>query len=159
MYTEPMDPIINSIAIGAVMLVLSTCVAGLVALFTRLRKIEQEQAKLGMQVEPLWSVVQAKMVKDLTHPHVEFHEADDLLAKLDDGTIEPAERARLLQLMEERVTDPNPKIGLEERSTAGAMAFVMKKVEEDEAIPPPTVEVKMVAVKVDTEKPLDPPEL
>lgn len=131
--------------------ILGICIALLAtavgALYTRLRTAETTLAKLTTQVEPLWGVVQSKMIKELHHPHRVFREADGLLVKLDDGTITAEERAQLLELMERRIVDPNPDITLSERKTAGGLAFVMEKVQAEEASNHPMKEIKVVGVK------------
>lgn len=126
---------------------MAASVAGVVALFSRVRKLEADAVRMATQVQPFWAVVQEKMVKDLTHPSKEFHEADGLLAKLKDNEITEDERATLLELMEHRVVDPNPKVGLSERETAGGLAFVMRKVEEEAASVAPIAEVQVVGIK------------
>lgn len=117
------------------------------ALYARIRHLETEMAKLNKPVELLWGVVQSKMIKELHHPHTEFHQADKLLVKLDEGTIAPHERAELLELMEQRIVDPNPQITLSERKTAGGMAFVMEKVQQQEASDAPLKAIAIVGIK------------
>lgn len=142
-----MDETLKTVLISFVGILLAAAVGGVIALYARVRKLEGQILVMATQVQPFWAVVQEKMVKDLTHPAKEFHEADALLAKLKDKEIDAEERARLLELMEHRVIDPNPKIALSERETAGGLAFVMRKVEEEEASAAPIAEVQVVAIK------------
>jgi hypothetical protein len=149
-----MNPTIKTILISLLTVFASALLAGVVALYGRVRKLEDSAAKTETKIEPFWAVVQAKMAKDLTHPSAEFHIADDLLAKLVDETLTPAERTQLLELMEARMVDPNPKVGAAERETAGGMAFVMRKAEAEAANSRPPDDVKMVAIQ--QEKSLEP---
>ena len=145
-----MDPTVKTILLSFTGIlfaaVIGAFIAGYKTLYGRIRELETNQARIETQVQPLWAVVQQKMVKDLTHPSAEFHEADELLAKLQSGEIDDDERVLLLKLMENRVVDPNPKVGLLERETAGGMAFVMRKVQEEAASSAPN-EIQVVAVK------------
>lgn len=142
-----MDQTLKTVILSCAAILFAAMVAGVIALFSRVRKLEADAVKIATQVQPFWAVVQEKMVKDLTHPSKEFHEADGLLAKLKDNDISDNERAKLLELMEHRVIDPNPKVGLSERETAGGLAFVMRKVEEEAASAAPIAEVQVVAIK------------
>lgn len=150
-----MDETLKTVLLSCVGILFAACVGGVVALFSRVRKLEADAVKIATQVQPFWAVVQEKMVKDLTHPSKEFHEADALLAKLKENEIRADERALLLELMEQRVTDPNPKVGLSERETAGGLAFVMRKVEEEAASSAPIAEVQVVAIKESPHKETD----
>lgn len=139
-----MDPTLKGIIIALGLMLASAALAGIASLYKRVRALEAEATKVKTQVEPLWTMVQSRLAKDLTHPSKEFHVADGLLKKLVDETITDDEREELLRLMEERITDPNPKVGVIEREKAGAMAFVMRRAKEDQSAP--VTEVRMVAI-------------
>lgn len=142
-----MDPTFKTILLSCAAIVFTAMVAGVVTLYSRVRRLEEDAVKIATQIQPFWAVVQEKMVKDLTHPSAEFHEADELLARLKENALNTKERELLLRLMEQRVIDPNPKVGLSERETAGGLAFVMRKVQEEEASAAPIAEVQVVGIK------------
>lgn len=133
--------------VPVLLILLTTALAAIGALYRRVRMLEAGAVKVATQVEPLWSMIQAKMARELTHPSREFHVADDLLVTLVEGDISETGRQRLLDLMEQRVTDPNPKIGVLERETAGAMAFVMRRAQEEKETSAPVEELKLVEIR------------
>lgn len=94
----------------------------------RVAVLEQEVAILKTQMSPLWSSVQSQIARDLTHPHPQFAEMDELLQRLENLTITDAERVRLGLLLEERILSTDPEISEDERASAKLLKGVMKKV-------------------------------
>lgn len=119
------------------------------ALADRLGKIEAQLGILGTQVSPLWAAVQSKIVKDLTHPSVQFHEMDELLRRLDALTITDLERARLDYLLKERRVSTDPEVTAIERKKANVMIDIMDLVLDEAAADSPIAEVKLVGIADD----------
>lgn len=95
---------------------------------TRIADLEQQMAVVSTQVSPLWAAVQSKIARDLTHPHPQFKEMDELLRQLEALKITDAGRVRLGLLLEQRIISTDPAITDEERESAKIMKVVMRKV-------------------------------
>jgi len=95
---------------------------------TRISDLEKRVAELSAQVSPFWSAIQAKIIKDLTHPSPQFAPMDRLLAKLLSLQITPLEHRVLDRLIEERIVSTDPEITEEEKSSAKILKLVIPKV-------------------------------
>ena len=108
------------------------------------KEVDKNMAVLLTQVSPLWAAVQSKIAKDLTHPHVQFKEMDELLRQLEAMEITDDGRERLHELLRERSTSQDPEVSDEERNSARLMIGIMEKVVAEAADPSPITEVVTV---------------
>jgi len=95
------------------------------ALVKRIEALEIAMTEIKTPVELLWAVVQAKLIKDLTHPSPQFHEMDQLMRELKTLEITEQGRARLAFLMDERIVSGDPQVGEEEKVSARLMKDVL----------------------------------
>jgi hypothetical protein len=104
--------------------------------YSRMRTMELKMVELGTQVSPLWAQVQARIAKELHHPHLRYKEMDKLLEKLEAKplTLADGERTRLKELLSIRAVDTHPDITPQQRSSAALMLGVMDKVLEETAL-------------------------
>ena len=101
------------------------------ALLVRLEALERQLLVMSTQLSPMWAGVQARISADLTHPHPQFAEMDELLRKLEALTITEADRRRLRELLVERAASNDPAVSQEERESAQLMIGVMAKVRQE----------------------------
>lgn len=99
-----------------------------VSIDNKLASLELQIVALNTQISPFWAAVQTKIAKDLTHPHIQFKEMDELLLELENLTITINGRARLLELINERIISIDPKVSQSEKNSAKIMKIVMEKV-------------------------------
>jgi hypothetical protein len=97
----------------------------------RVAELEKEVLILKTQVQPFWTVLQEKMVRDLLHPHPQFFEMDELMRQLNALTITDEGRARLGVLIEERIVSTDPAVSEDEKETARHFKWAMGKVLEE----------------------------
>lgn len=90
--------------------------------------LREQLASLETQVSPLWAAVQAKIIRDLTHPSPQFQEMDELMRRLAALKITEAERVRLSSLLEERIISNDPEVSDDEKESARLMKVIMEKV-------------------------------
>lgn len=93
-----------------------------------LQKIKEEQIVINTKMLPMWAAVQARLIKDLTHPHPQFKSMDKLLQKLGNLEITESERIKLDMLLDERMVSDDPEISSDEKDSASIMKAVMRKV-------------------------------
>lgn len=119
--------------ITALFVLLATIVG---ALYARLRKLERQTDINTTQLSPLWKQVEARIAKELHHPHPRYEQMDRLLEKLGavPVTITDDERSTLKELLKQRSLDMHEDITNEQRSSAALMIGVMDKVLEETAI-------------------------
>ena len=103
------------------------------AILARLDAVEHMVTELQTKVSPLWAAVQSRIITDLTHPHPQFAEMDDLLTKLDALELTAKESARLNVLLEKRITSNDPAVSDEEKESAKLMRGVMAKAISERA--------------------------
>jgi hypothetical protein len=120
----------SQLLVGLIVAALSGFTSLLVMLYLnisgRLRLMEIGLATVNTQVSPLWAQVQSKVAQELHHDDPRYAEMDGLLERLIALKITTAERARLKQLLVQRVVDPT--VGAEEQKSAKLMIAVMEKV-------------------------------
>lgn len=118
----------------------------------RLTVIDSQMAMLMTQVSPLWAAVQSKIAKDLTHPHAQFQEMDELLRDLEAMKLSTAGKARLLVLLEERIHSTDPLVTEQEKESARLLEGVMEKVLEEAEDDAPLVDLKVIGEKEQADK-------
>jgi hypothetical protein len=123
-----MNSTLASVMIVAFGVILAAIIAYCVSVNSQLRQITIKLTELGTQVSPLWASVQARIARDLHHPHPRYLEMDGLLEKLEALSITPHERERLKILLLERSTDTHPDITDAQREKAKLMIQVMNIV-------------------------------
>jgi hypothetical protein len=123
-----MDHAVTTLIVGVVIVILTAILAYTVRINDRQREQGEDIATLKTQISPLWQMVQAKITKDLHHPHPRYLEMDTLLEKLDALTITDNERLRLKVLLKERAQDMHADITPEQRISAEILLPVMDRV-------------------------------
>lgn len=101
------------------------------ALVDVVHEMRRDIVELQTKITPFWGVVQAKIIKDLTHPSPQFHEMDSLMRELNDMTITAEGRDRLDHLLDLRIVSNDPEVSTAEKESAKLMKGVMKKVLEE----------------------------
>lgn len=94
-------------------------------------EIRTSIAVIEIKQAPFWGVVQNKIIHDLTHPSPQFHEMDELMRGLSDGTITAEGRKRLSYLLDQRIVSADPEVSESERGSAKLMRGVMRKAAEE----------------------------
>lgn len=93
-------------------------------LLNRIAELEKQNAIIGQAMIPINALVQAALIRELTHNHTP--EMDDLLARI--GSLDELEEARLYDLLKERVVDFNdPLITQSEREAAIILPYIMRR--------------------------------
>ena len=98
----------------------------------RLVRIEDNIKSMALVTTPLFTVMQEKLIKELTHFHTP--EMDALLVKVGPPnvlTIE--ERERLATMLQERTKDLNGEISPNERDAATIFPIIMKRAAEEQS--------------------------
>ena len=108
----------------------------------RISDLEKQLIALTSVVTPLSAAMQAVFIKELTHFHTP--ELDDLLTKVQDGTLEDAEESRLLTLLEERSRDLDGRIPDSERDVATMFPMMMKRVKAERRLA--AVDIQVVSM-------------
>jgi hypothetical protein len=97
----------------------------------RLEAAESKLALIDQVITPINTMMQALLVKQLTHYHTP--EMDALMVKLGPpNTLSHAEEARLLVLLEERTRDMHDLITPEERDAAVILPVIMKRARAEQ---------------------------
>lgn len=99
------------------------------------------------QTLPIWAALQAKIIKDMTHPHEQFKEMDVLLEKLQADDVTHSERVRIVELTEERIVSTDPLVSHDEKESAKLLEVVMGKVIEEAKIGGPITSVQSIGEK------------
>ena len=123
-----MNSTLASILVVVFGIVLTAVIAYCVSMNSQMREMQVKVAELSTQVSPLWASVQARIARDLHHPHPRYIEMDGLLEKLEALSITISERERLKILLLERSTDMHPDITEAQREKAKLMIQVMNIV-------------------------------
>lgn len=120
-------------------------------LAVEITKLQLDQAVTDTKVTPLWAKAQAALSADLHHPHAKDHEMDDLLEKLANLKISPAETSRLKNLLSMRSIDMSPDITAHERRAATVMPIIMDIVLEGETEKETNIVVELVSMETPKE--------
>lgn len=103
-------------------------------LHVELQTLKEHYIEIKAQVVPMWTAVQARLIKDLTHPHPQFKKPDALLAKLLNLEITESERDQLNVMMDERIVSDDPEVSDDEKSSARILKDVMQKVVNEDLL-------------------------
>jgi hypothetical protein len=117
---------------------------------TRVEELERTVALMGQAVTPINTMMQALLVKELTHIHTP--EMDALLVKVGPpNTLTSEEEERLAYLLKERSEDMSAEIPDSERGAALILPAIMERAKtEQEAT---AAKVTLVAVLTKAEEP------
>jgi len=101
------------------------------AVKARLASAEAQLARIDQVVVPINTMMQAMLVRELTHQHTP--EMDLLLKKLGPpSTLTANETRRLLVLLDERTRDMGPLITASERGAAAIMPVIMERAKAEQ---------------------------
>jgi hypothetical protein len=113
------------------------------AVKARLASAEAQLARIDQVVVPINTMMQAMLVRELTHPHTP--EMDALMVKLGPpNTLTEQENARLLVLLDERSKDMGREAS--ERAAAAIMPVIMKRAQAEQDLIAGADGVKAVSV-------------
>lgn len=114
----------------------------------RLDKIEDQLLLIDFQVKPMWAKAQKQISDELHHPHAKDQEADHLIDKLENLTINEDETERLKDLFIQRSQDETGDVSEREKALAGIMPVIMDLTLADAAeAEAETVDIELVGVK------------
>lgn len=117
------------------------------AVKARLATAEAQLARIDQVVVPINTMMQAMLVRELTHPHTP--EMDELMRKLGPpNTLTEQENERLLVLLDERSKDMGPRISASERGAAAIMPVIMERAKAEQDLIAGVDGVKVRAVSV-----------
>jgi hypothetical protein len=103
------------------------------AVLSRLSFAEAQLARIDQVVVPINTMMQAMLVRELTHYHTP--EMDELMKKIGPPSLlSEEETKRLIVLLEERTKDMGPLISASERGAATILPVIMEraKAEQDQ---------------------------
>ncbi len=92
----------------------------------RIEALELAVVEIKTPVDLLWAVVQAKLVKDLTHPSPQFHEMDYLMRDYKAQILDEKGKDRLAMLIDARIISTDPEVTEEEKISALLMKDVLE---------------------------------
>ena len=105
-------------------------------------------------VVPINTMMQAMLVRELTHPHTP--EMDALMQRLGPpNSLTEEDTARLLDLLDERSKDMGPLISASERAAASILPVIMERARAEQDLIAGAEGVKVRAVSVITVVPVD----
>jgi len=117
------------------------------AALKRISDLEKKQGIVDAQLVPFNGLMQAMLIKELTHAHTP--EMDALMVKLGPPNIlTPAEERRLTVMLQERYARPDPSVSEQERDAAFILPAVIRRARSEAQVLQDAEDIRVKLVSI-----------